>query len=276
MKKNEKFNAVMKSILLILGVGIIKLGLESLLEKITAFKENEFLVQLTSNLILGLLLVIFMCYVKKIKPLIFNKNSFFKGLKISLVIIILFTISIISNCITYTDEGHSLLPFGNVLICIISMFAVGFFEEVLFRGLVLNYILDVFGRDTRKNVITAVLISSLLFGLVHITNVLFMGTSISTAATQAVLSIFSGLGFSAIYLRSKSLYSAMFVHGLMDINGSVASGFFGIGQLLATTGVNSDTVKGVIVVICIANVILFSILLRNNKSSEYLEKRENK
>ena len=60
---------------------------------------------------------------------------------------------------------------GGIMIYILTMFLVGMNEEVIMRGIVLNLFADRFS-NTRRGVLAAIILSSVIFGAAHIPNVL--------------------------------------------------------------------------------------------------------
>ncbi len=82
-------------------------------------------------------------------------------------------------------------------------------EELMFRSVLLQSLLD------RHAIWPAVLISSLLFGVVHTLNGLATG-DFSSALWQAVAASLQGVGYAAIRLRTRSVWPMVVVHGLWD------------------------------------------------------------
>ena len=85
---------------------------------------------------------------------------------------------------------------------------VGFSEELIFRGFILRALLP--GGMTR-----AVLVSSALFGLVHLGNIVY-GASVAVTLFQVVGVCAFGIGMAAIVLRCGALWPAMLVHALSN------------------------------------------------------------
>lgn len=102
---------------------------------------------------------------------------------------------------------HSLLE---VLFHLISMFFVGFLEEIIFRGL----LFQAMKNDGLK---TAVLVSSLTFGIGHIVN-LFNGSSAELLATmlQIIYASSAGLLFTLLFIKTKSLWACIICHGTLN------------------------------------------------------------
>lgn len=101
---------------------------------------------------------------------------------------------------------------------ILYVFAIGVYEEVVLRGMVLNKMLEKWGRD-KKGILGAVLLSSLLFGLLHLVNLIGKPWLVVATGTQVVYALFLGIFFSAIYLRTKNLWSVIILHMLLDLGG---------------------------------------------------------
>lgn len=103
------------------------------------------------------------------------------------------------------------LPFGGTVCYIVYMLGVGFLEEVIFRGLLFKAI----AKDNLKE---AIIISSVTFGLGHITN-LFNASGMGLVANlcQVVGAIAIGFLFVTIYYRGGSLISAIITHAAIDV-----------------------------------------------------------
>lgn len=108
----------------------------------------------------------------------------------------------------------------------------GVMEEVAFRGLAGSNFMRVW-RDEKKLVLIVTL-TALLFGLVHISNIL-AGAGMAVSFTQAVYSFGAGVLFAAVYLRTGSLIPAIIAHTLVD-----ASAFMN-AELMESGGVLSGS-----------------------------------
>lgn len=90
-----------------------------------------------------------------------------------------------------------------------SIFFAPLYEEFLFRGLLLGFL------ATHTSALRVVFLSSVLFGLWHFKNVLWM--PIQPVLTQVVYATILGLVFSVITLRQQSLVPAIFLHYINNI-----------------------------------------------------------
>lgn len=119
---------------------------------------------------------------------------------------------------------------------IIAMFFVGFLEEVIFRGLL-------FQAMAKDNLKTAVIVSSVTFGIGHIVN-LFNGSGADLLGSglQVVYAIAAGFMFTALFYKTKSLWACIITHGCLN----ALSVFADEGAMTPLMEVGSATVLTVV------------------------------
>lgn len=108
-----------------------------------------------------------------------------------------------------------MLEISNFILCIM----VGIFEESMFRGVMLQGILKKTGK-TYKGIWIAIIISSLLFGIIHVDSYIFGGNYDFAGVMQTIGKIIQtgtfGILLSAIYLKTKNFWGIALVHALND------------------------------------------------------------
>ncbi len=95
------------------------------------------------------------------------------------------------------------------LLHIISMIGVGFLEEIIFRGLL-------FKAMCKTNVKSAILVSSLTFGMGHIVNLL-NGRDVLETLLQLCYACAIGFVFVIIFYVGKSLWPCIITHAVVNI-----------------------------------------------------------
>ena len=110
---------------------------------------------------------------------------------------------------------------------IISMLCVGFLEEVIFRGFL-------FTGMAKRNVKSAVIVSSLTFGIGHIVNLL-NGQDPAETALQIVFATAVGFMLVTLFYKGKSLMPCIIFHGINNACSAVSDeeaslGFFGSAE----------------------------------------------
>ena len=100
---------------------------------------------------------------------------------------------------------------------VVCMLCVGFLEEVIFRGLLFKAI-------ARNNIRSAIIISSVTFGIGHIIN-LFNGSGMDLVSNlcQIVFAIAVGFLLVTIFYRGGSLLPCILVHAAINTLGTFAN-----------------------------------------------------
>ena len=103
----------------------------------------------------------------------------------------------------------NLSPLETVLY-ILSMFCVGFLEEMIFRGLL-------FQAMVKNGVRAAIIVSSVTFGIGHIVNLINgSGAELLPNLLQVVYAIAIGFAFVMIYCKTKSLLPCILTHSVFN------------------------------------------------------------
>lgn len=105
-------------------------------------------------------------------------------------------------------KGIKITDVKTFVYLLIGYALTGFMEEGLMRGIVLRVLKP---TGTTRSVV----ISSLLFGLMHIGNLLYRNPMIVFA--QMIGAFVHGIGLSAIRLRSNTIWFPVVLHGLHDL-----------------------------------------------------------
>ena len=93
---------------------------------------------------------------------------------------------------------------------ILTMFCVGFLEEVIFRGLL-------FEAMRKDNVKAAIIVSSVTFGIGHIINLINgSGAELLPNLLQVIYATAAGFMFVMMYYKSKSLIGCIVAHGAFN------------------------------------------------------------
>ena len=117
-----------------------------------------------------------------------------------------------------------LLPLPRILTFMLNMILVGVAEELVFRGIIAQTLLERYGT-ARAGVWKACLVSGVLFGAAHLTNLL--GSAPFGVLMQCLFAASLGSLFAAIYFRTGNIWVTVFLHGMMDISSMIIGGMYG-------------------------------------------------
>lgn len=157
-----------------------------------------------------------------------------------------------------TYEGERVLrPWYLIAAFVMCMFLVGVTEELLCRGTVAELLLGHYGVTT-NGIRKTVIVSGILFGLAHLTNLL--GAKPIGVLVQTVVASMMGMAFAAVYFRTGCIWVTVVLHALVDLGALITSGLY---QGSVNDVVSSYQPFQLIAVIPYA--ILLLVLLRKKK-----------
>lgn len=175
---------------------------------------------------------------------------------------------IVAQCIvSLLNIDSKVEPFGAIVTFVVTMFLVGFTEELIFRGIIFNLLFDRFS-NTRGGILLAVALDGLIFGSVHFSN-LTTGVKFSSVLIQVITAGFLGGIFAIIYARTRNIWYVIIAHAAVDFGGLLGGGIFGNGDLVDALG--SYSAQNLIAVPVI--MIPLVILCRKSKLDEIVAKR---
>ena len=150
-------------------------------------------------------------------------SGFWNGLLVGMYPLAFICYSIYSALI-FERPDTPLLPAGRILSFLACMAMVGVAEEFLFRGVIAETLLEHFGTS-RAGVWKACLLSGVLFGAAHLTNLL--GSAPFGVLMQCLFAASLGSLFAAIYFLTGNIWVTVFLHGMMDISSMIIGGMYG-------------------------------------------------
>ena len=139
------------------------------------------------------------------------KNSFFKGIGLIIPGLLFVAWNIAYNLLS----GASVTAPG--LSDVIACIAPALFEETIFRVISIYFL-----KENGRSDMEALIISAVIFGVMHMTNI--AGMTPVNAAVQAGYAAVIGLVFGAVYLRSHDLFSIFLLHFLIDFSNRFFTG----------------------------------------------------
>lgn len=195
-KKNETWFAIFFIVIYVIGI-----SLSDNLSKILGLEKS---ITLLFNIILFIIIFLFI-----------KKNNLFEyyGLcpsKLPLKnVLYYFPLIILASVNLWFGIKMNFSPLVTLLY-ILSMFFVGFLEEIIFRGFL-------FKGMCKDNIKTAIIVSSLTFGIGHIVN-LFNSSGANLISNLCQISYATAVGFLLVILfyRGKTLWPCIIMHSTLN------------------------------------------------------------
>ena len=206
--------------LLLVALLVCEIGRETLFETPVLRERglSESLYNLSSRVLGGLLCLLMLLYCSYQGALKLRPRSLLRALVISLP----FWVIVINNFpwIPFL-EGRAYLVGSRELLLLyaIECLAIGFFEEIAFRGCAFLLILQN-RRKTTPEIFWSVVWSSAVFGGIHLVN-LFLGASPLAVILQVGYSFLIGAMCAIVLLRTGSIWHCVGLHAVYNFCGGV-------------------------------------------------------
>lgn len=174
----------------------------------TAKYGNEFVVEgIMALLVLAVMLMFGNSYVFKEK-----RRGFFESVKLGWPMLIIALFNLIASIIAIKGKTFD----SNALInLVVFSFAIGCAEEFLCRGWLLNEFTERYKND-KKQIIASILLSSLIFGIMHISNIWNTNQGLFMTIMQILEATACGFLLGSIYYKTKNIWSVVFIHAFWD------------------------------------------------------------
>ena len=163
---------------------------------------------LIMELFYALFVLIVMLFFKNSYVFTTKKEKFWVGVKLAIPMLIISGVNLVGSI--FSLESFSLLKFLNVVI--LSIF-VSVAEEFLCRGWLQNEFLERYS-DNKNSVIVSIILSSLVFGFMHIININSQG--VFETILQIVNALSIGFLLGSIYYKTKNIWSVIALHSFYD------------------------------------------------------------
>lgn len=189
----------------------------------------------------------------------FQRKGFWYGMFLGSPFIVIGILAAIIGNIGIELSTLKITSYSHILLFTVNMFMVGVNEEISMRALVLNNLLSHFG-ESREGTKKSILISAVIFGMIHLVNLFFM--SPVTVIVQAINAASAGVLFAVIFIVSKNIWSGIVTHFIVDwLSLFISQCFAGGASVLS---VEMNMIQGLIMV-CLGSlppIIIASIILK--------------
>ena len=224
MKPFRKFAEKCPWLFALLGmvafVGLVK-GVRQLVGYGSAVSPQRELLAGIGELIVAvvvfLLFGLFVGY-RRLKPSGSGMGYGFRFLRVLLILTAVIVLG--ADLIGYVATKAGPSPVWQKVVATVLLLSVGVVEEFTCRGMTFGGLLKALGK-TRGGILTAALISSVLFGFVHVMSDVLNGdvadaTAVLQAAGKTLSTAMFGFVLAAIYLKTRNIWVPVVLHSVYD------------------------------------------------------------
>jgi uncharacterized protein len=213
-----KYPVISAIIIMLIGAFLTEIHLEDNLFSGMPEQYASYLTGVITQGGVSLLMIWLLKWLGLLKQAGFTKPKEWKQLWVNWLLLVYCLLNIDFSVFDGTNPIRWNEP-GLLVLFVLLFMAVGFVEEILFRGVMLPLMLRKWG-NSRKGIYWTVIFSSAVFGLVHIFNLMMGRRTLMGTIPQIVYAIFFGVYFAACFLRNRSIWPVIFTHALFDLCGN--------------------------------------------------------
>lgn len=116
----------------------------------------------------------------------------------------------------FFEYNFGAVKMQDFLLLFVAMLSVGLSEEVVFRGFILPHLIK--KSPSNQALMVPIGTAALLFGVLHLLNLLQPDASVATVLSQMTYATMFGLAFGIVLLRTESLFPLGILHGLINFS----------------------------------------------------------
>lgn len=166
--------------------------------------------------LIPLIFVLIVCLLSgNISKIQFHKGNIGTGLLLGWLFVTVGLYNFVSSYLSFDKNSISYPSVQKIIFFTLIMLLVGIFEEVLYRGLILNSMITRFGYN-KAGIVKSIILSSLIFGLGHFANLVMFPNLVIRTASQIICASLNGILFASIYVRCKNIWAVAILHAVYD------------------------------------------------------------
>lgn len=215
--------------------------------------EEQIAKQISSIIIRTILIVVVFILIKRFRQINFtglNNWKKWNNAQALVVVTAFIMMGLFQNWNIYINTRIPLL-----ILFATSTVAVGIVEELAFRGTIFPLFIKSFKKTKRPIMMSAVL-SSLIFGLIHLVNLHSRPENLSGIASQVFFATSIGVFFCGLMIRTENILIPCIVHALINLSfgaGELKQSMDEVSKIEETNGIDWNSV--------IPTTIFFSFIL---------------
>ena len=224
MESKRKQKTIISIIIALLLGHFLVIGLTTLFaDQINALIPNRFYCELFKEAAWAVVVLFCMFIFRKTEIFKITLTQMLEGMSAALPIFIVYTLILPFGF--YINRDGKLASAPEIISLVLQCLLIGLVEEGLYRGVIQELFMKLWGGSGRKSAMKAIICTALMFGSFHLFNLRKPGVSVAAVLVQAASAIAIGMLLGAIFYRSgRKIWPVLLLHALIDFSGFVLSG----------------------------------------------------
>ena len=215
------------------------------------------IVDIIFKIVMGTIAIIITKFIIKVERFSYIKKGLLYGIFIYGAMFLAYTIS--NLILGYSGMDRTFmeaLPY--IILFLFICIGIGFVEEIIFRGLILNVINKLFVNSKHRD-LWAIILSSVIFGLCHLFNLIATPNMVISTITQVLYATIIGAYFAVIYVKTHNIVAPIILHTLFDYVYYIWWAFS--NEAIVRSTIDISIIQGVIAIGLYLPIVIWSILV---------------
>lgn len=181
--------------------------------------STGYLIAMTILKVSLFLITLFLLNYEKVKVSSYNKTKY-----LLIIVGVVVFLRLYHNVSSQSETLKMDIDFYKFTFYSLDNLFVGLFEEFYFRLLVFSLLCSLY----KKNLFKISILTSSLFAIVHLSNLLLNSYSFSDVLFQVLFAFSAGLFFQILFINFKNIYIPALIHFFIDFNSDFSGKFFNV------------------------------------------------
>ena len=197
---------------------------------------------------------------EKIKISNFNKTKY-----LLLIVCVVVFARVFNNVLSESEELKMDIDYFKLTFYSLHNFFISIFEEFYFRLFIFSLMCSFY----KKNLFKISVLTSFLFAIVHLSNLLLNSYNFNDVLFQVMFSFAIGMFFQMLFIKFKNIYIPVLIHFFIDFNSDFSGKFFNVSlKEVNDTGFDYFTF-GIVLTFIILTLIFAYFNLRKKELSYF-------
>jgi membrane protease YdiL (CAAX protease family) len=218
--------------------------------------SSGYLIAMTILKVSLFIITLFLLHNEKIKVSNFNKTKC-----LLLIIGIVVFARLYHNVLSESEIYKMNIDYFKLTFYSLHNFFIGLFEEFYFRLYIFSLLCSLY----KKNLFKISVLTSFLFAIVHLSNLLLNSYSCNDVVFQVMFAFAIGIFFQILLIKFKNIYIPVLIHFFIDFNSDFSGKFFNVSpKEVNDTGFDYSTF-GIVLTFIILTLIFAYFNLRKKE-----------
>ena len=223
--------------------------------------STGYLIAMTTLKALLFLLTLFLLKYEKVKVSSYNKTKY-----LLIIVGVVVFLRLYHNVSSQSATLKMGVDFYKLTFYSLHNLVIGLFEEFYFRLLIFSLLCSLY----KKNLFKISIITSALFAVVHLSNLLLNSYNLNDVIFQVMFAFAIGLFFQILFINFKNIYIPVLIHFFIDFNSDFSGKFFNVSPNKDFDTGFDYTTLGIVFTFIVLSLVFVYLNLKKKEASYFM------